>query len=371
MLKRYRVRNFDLLLVILVVSLNIIGIFAIGSAKESVQDKQIFGMLTGLCMMMAAAFVDYSKVLKLHWLWYILMIGLLLLVHFFGDTVNGAKRWLDLGFIQFQPSETTKILLILFYAQFIMKYKEKLNTFRILFLTLLLAVPPIYLVFDQPDLSTTILITVVFCAILFVGGLSWKIIGTVLAVALPAMMVFLTIIMQEDQTLIKPYQRNRIMAFIDPVAYADAEAYQQINSVIAICSGQLFGKGLNNNEIASVKNGNFLPEPQTDFIFAVIGEEMGVVGTSAVIVLIILIAIRCVMIARTAKDAAGMIIAAGIGTLVGVQGFMNIAVATQMMPNTGLPLPFVSYGVTSLWCLYTGIGVVLNVRLQRRNLYNL
>jgi len=201
--------------------------------------------------------------------------------------------------------------------------------------------------------------------------LSWKIIGTVLAVALPAMMVFLTIIMQEDQTLIKPYQRNRIMAFIDPVAYADAEAYQQINSVIAIGSGQLFGKGLNNNEIASVKNGNFLPEPQTDFIFAVIGEEMGFLGTSAVIVLIILIAIRCVMIARTAKDTAGMIIAAGIGTLVGVQGFMNIAVATQMMPNTGLPLPFVSYGVTSLWCLYIGIGVVLNVRLQRRNLYNL
>ena len=101
-------------------------------------------------------------------------------------------------------------------------------------MTLLLAVPPIYLILDQPDLSTTILITLVFCVILFVGGLSWKIIGTVLAVAVPALMVFLSIVMQEDQTLIKPYQRNRIMAFIDPVAYADAEAYQQINSVIAI-----------------------------------------------------------------------------------------------------------------------------------------
>ncbi len=263
MLKKYRLRNFDFLLVLLVVSLNIIGILAIGSAKESVQDKQIFGMIIGLLMMIVVSLIDYSKILKLYWLEYILMIGMLLLVAFFGDTVNGAKRWLDLGFIQFQPSETTKILLILFYAQFIMKYKEKLNTFRILVLALLLAVPPIFLIFDQPDLSTTILISMVFCVILFVGGLSWKIIGTVLAVAVPAVLVFLSIVMKEDQTLIKTYQRNRIMAFIDPVAYADAEAYQQINSVIAIGSGQLWGKVLNNNEIASVKNGNFLPEPQT------------------------------------------------------------------------------------------------------------
>lgn len=371
MLKKYRLRNFDFILVLLVIGLNLIGILAIGSAKESVQDKQIFGMITGICMMLVIALMDYSKLLKGYWLWYVLMVALLLLVEFFGVVNNGAKRWLDLGFIQFQPSETTKILLILFYAQFIMKYKEKLNTFRVLAAALILAVPPIYLILDQPDLSTTILICLVFCAILFVGGLSWKIIGTVLAVAIPAVVVFLSIVIQEDQTLIKPYQRNRIMAFIDPVAYADAEAYQQINSVIAIGSGQLWGKGLNNNEIASVKNGNFLPEPQTDFIFAVIGEELGFIGTAAVIILIILIAMRCAMIARTAKDTAGMVIASGVGALIGFQGFMNIAVATQMMPNTGLPLPFVSYGVTSLWCLYIGIGVVLNVRLQRRNLYNL
>ena len=126
--------------------------------------------------------------------------------------------------------------------------------------------------------------------------------------------------MQEGQTLIKDYQRNRIMAFFDPATYADTEAYQQLNSVIAIGSGQLWGKGLNNTDIASVKNGNFLPESQTDFIFAIIGEELGFIGSAVVILLLILIAMRCVSIARVAKDTAGMVIAAGIGALIGIQG---------------------------------------------------
>ena len=371
MFKRYKLKNFDFLLVLLVIALNVIGILAIGSAKESVQGKQILGMFLGVGIMLLIAFIDYSIVLKFHWLCYLLMVFTLALVILFGETVNGATRWLDLGFFQFQPSDTTKILLILFYAQFIMKYKEKLNSFKVLVSMILLALPPLLLVYKQPDLSTTILITLLFCVILFVGGLSWKIIGAVLAVAVPGALVFLSIVMKKGQTLIKDYQRDRIMAFFDPQAYADAEAYQQLNSVIAIGSGQLWGKGLNNNEIASVKNGNFLPEPQTDFIFAVIGEEMGFIGSAAVILLLILIAVRCVSIGRTAKDTAGMIIGCGVGALIAFQGFMNIAVATMLMPNTGLPLPFVSYGLSSLISLYAGIGFVLNVRLQRKNLYNL
>lgn len=371
MLKKYRLKNFDFLLVLLVAALNIIGILAIGSAKESVQNKQIFGMIAGLCIMLVVSFLDYSVLLKFYWLAYLAMVAALVMVKLFGTKVNGATRWLDLGAFRFQPSDIAKILLILFYAQFIMKYRDKLNTFRVLVPALLLAAVPLVLVYKQPDLSTTILLGVLFCVILFVGGLSWKIIGGVLAIVIPSVLIFLSIIMQEGQTLIEDYQRNRILAFIDPEAYADAEAYQQLNSVIAIGSGQLWGKGLNNNEIASVKNGNFLPEPQTDFIFAVIGEEMGFIGSAAVILLLILIAMRCVTIARTAKDTAGMVIAAGVGALIGFQGFMNIAVATMLMPNTGLPLPFVSYGLSSLLSLYIGIGFVLNVRLQRKNLYNL
>ncbi len=371
MFKRYKLRNFDFPLVILVVALNIIGVLAIGSARESLQNKQILGMAAGLCIMMVVAMVNYSFVLKFYWLAYAAMMGSLLLVKFFGTKVNGATRWLDLGAFRFQPSDLAKILLILFYAQFIMKYKDKLNSFPVLVMSVALVGPPLYLIVKQPDLSTTILFALLFCVILFVGGLSWKVIGGVLAVAVPSVMVFLSIVMQEGQTLIQDYQRNRIMAFLDPEKYADAEAYQQLNSVMAIGSGQLWGKGLNNNEIASVKNGNFLPEPQTDFIFAVIGEELGFVGAAAVILLLILIAMRCVAIARTAKDVSGMIIASGVGTLIGFQGFMNIAVATMLMPNTGLTLPFVSYGLSSLWSMYIGIGFVLNVRLQRKSLYNL
>ena len=345
MFRRYKLKNFDFLLVLLVIALNVIGILAIGSAKQSVQSKQILGMAVGLIAMLVIAFLDYSRLLKLAWIGYLFVIVTLILVHFFGRSANGAARWLDLGFFDLQPSETAKILLILFYAQFIMKYREQFNTMRVLLLAVLFV-------------------------LMFVGGLSWKIIGGVLAIAVPSVLIFLSIVMQEGQTLIKDYQRNRIMAFIDPATYADTEAYQQLNSVIAIGSGQLWGKGLNNTDIASVKNGNFLPESQTDFIFAIIGEELGFIGSAVVILLLILIAMRCVSIARVAKDTAGMVIAAGIGALIGIQGFMNIAVATMMMPNTGLPLPFVSYGLSSLVSMYIGIGFVLNVGLQRKNLYN-
>ena len=314
MFRRYKLKNFDFLLVLLVVALNVIGILAIGSAKQSVQSKQILGMAVGLIAMLAIAFLDYSRLLKLAWIGYLFVIVTLVLVHFFGRSANGAARWLDLGFFDLQPSETAKILLILFYAQFIMKYRERFNTMRVLLLAVLFIIPPLILIYKQPNLSTTILVSVLFCVLMFVGGLSWKIIGG---------------------------------------------------------SGQLWGKGLNNTDIASVKNGNFLPESQTDFIFAVIGEELGFIGSAVVILLLILIAMRCVSIARVAKDTAGMVIAAGMGALIGIQGFMNIAVATMMMPNTGLPLPFVSYGLSSLVSMYIGIGFVLNVGFQRKNLYNL
>ncbi len=371
MFRNYKLKNFDFLLVALVITLNVIGILAIGSAKQSVQGKQMIGMGIGLVLMLIVAFLDYTKLLKLAWFGYAFAIVTLVLVLFFGREANGAKRWLDLGFFDLQPSETAKILLILFYAQFIMKYKERLNTPRILLSAICLILPPLALIHEQPNLSTTILVALLFCVLLFVGGLSWKIIGSVLAVVVPTVLVFLSIVVQEDQTLLKDYQRNRIMAFFNPQAYADAEAYQQINSVIAIGSGQLWGKGLNNTDIASVKNANFLPESQTDFIFAIIGEELGFIGSAAVIILLMLIAVRCVSIARSAKDIAGMVIASGVGALIGIQGFMNIAVATMLMPNTGLPLPFVSYGLSSLVSVYIGIGLVLNVGLQRKNLYNL
>lgn len=370
MLRQYRVRDYDFKLIILVAALTVIGIFAVGSAAdESLQKTQMAGFIFGSFLMLVISLFDYSVLLKLYWLFYIGNIGLLLLVYQFGESSNNAQRWITLFGIRFQPSEIAKIMLILFYAQFIMKHREKLNTFKYIALCCSFVLPSLYLIYEQPNLSTTIVVAVVFCVIMFVGGISWKLVAGILAVFIPTAIILFSIIIQPDQTLIKDYQQTRILAFLNPEQYATAEAYQQLNSIMAIGSGQLHGKGYNTNEISSVKNGNFISEPQTDFIFAVIGEEFGFIGACAVILLLVLITLECLFIAHKAKDLAGSLIAAGMAGLIGFQGFLNIGVTTMLLPNTGVTLPFVSYGLTSLVSLYIGIGFVLNVGLQCKKNY--
>lgn len=366
MFKHYRLRDYDFKLIILILALSVMGILAIGSAKESLQNKQIMGVAGGLAIMIVISLFDYVWVLKFYWLMYAVNLGMLLWVAVNGAMGNGAERWLQIGSFRFQPSEIAKILLILFFAQFIMKHKERINSFKVILLSLLLIAVPSVLIYKQPDLSTSIIVIVLFCSILFVGGLSYKIILGVLAVAIPAFIIFISLILQPEQTILEDYQRDRILAFIYPEEYAMEEAYQQNNSVIAIGSGQLDGKGYKNNEISSVKNGNYILEPQTDFIFAVIGEEFGFKGSCVVVGLFVLIGLECISVARKAKDTAGVIIACGMGVLVVFQSFFNIGVTTFLLPNTGLPLPFVSYGLSSVMSLYIGMGFVLNVRLQCR-----
>lgn len=364
MLRQYRIRDYDFKLIILVVALTVIGIFAIGSAKESVQSKQLAGFVFGAFLMLVISLFDYTVILRFYWILYFINIILLSLVKLMGVEAGGAQRWLNLFGIQFQPSETAKILLILFFAQFIMKHKDEMNSLKTVGACVILFLPPILLIYKQPDMSTSIMVTLLFCVILFVGGISWKYIILALSVAIPAFIIVLTLVLQPDQTLIEPFQQNRILAWLYPEEYAQAEAYQQTNSITAIGSGMLHGKGYRTNMISSVKNGNFISEPQTDFIYAVIGEEFGFVGGCTVIVLLIFISFECIMVARKAKDIAGTIIAAGVAALIGFQGIINISVATGVIPNTGIPLPFVSYGLTSLVSLYIGVGFVLNVRLQ-------
>ena len=367
MLKNYRIRDYNFKLVIYVIALTIIGIMAIGSADEALQSKQLYGFLTALFLMVVISLFDYSLSIHFHWVIYAVNISLLLLVFMFGEMVNRAQRWLVLFGIQFQPSETAKILLILFYAQFIMKCKDKLNTVKNLCLCIVLLIPPIYLIYRQPDLSTSMVIVLVFCVIVYIGGLSWKIIAGIFAVLIPAGLIFIAIVTNPESELLKEYQQGRIVAFLNKEAYSLEEGYQQENSVMAIGSGQLYGKGYKNNLLSSVKNANYIAEQETDFIYAIIGEEFGFIGASAVIILLMLITIECLLIARRAKDTAGTIIATAIGAMIGIQGFINIGVATYILPNTGLPLPFVSSGLTSLVSVYIGIGFVLNVGLQRLN----
>ena len=176
--------------------------------------------------------------------------------------------------------------------------------------------------------------------------------------------------MQPDQKLLDDYQRGRIMAFFNSEddAYAD-DVLQQENSVMAIGSGELTGKGLNNSEVSSANRANFVSENHTDFILSVAGEELGFLGCSAILLLLLLIIFECIRTGLRAKDLSGKLICCGVGGIVAIQGFINVAVVTNLMPNTGTPLPFVSYGLTSLVSLYIGMGFVLNVGLQRNRTY--
>lgn len=367
----YNIKNFDFRLIFFILLLSIFGIVIIGSAKETVQGKQIMGLVIGFVIMMVLSFVDYHIILKLQWPLYFINIALLLFVAFFGESSHNAQRWVEIAGIRFQPSETAKILLILFYAKFIMKLKDKMKSPLVLLTAVVLFLPPWFLIYKQPDLSTSIILAIVFFVMLYVGGLSYKIIIAIFSVAIPAILIFLFLIMQPDQTIIDKYQKNRILAWRDPDKYELDLAYQTKNSIMAIGSGQLSGKGLYNDDVDSVKNGNYISEAQTDFIFAIVGEELGFVGCLFVIVMEMLIAGECFHLAYYAPDMGGKVIAAAMGGLICFQSVVNISVTTGLLPNTGLPLPFVSYGLTSLVSLYIGMGVVINVGLQKKRTSNI
>ncbi len=362
--KPYRLKDYKFSLVILVLAISCLGVLVIGSANEAYQGRQITGLVLAIILMVVVSLIDYVWIANFYWILYLLSVGMLALVLVIGETVNGAKRWIDVGFTNFQPSELAKILLIIFFARFIMKHEEDLSSRRTILKSVVLILIPLALIYEEPNLSTTICTAVLFCVLMYVGGLSYKFIGTVLLITVPVAVILLSLVVQPDQNILDDYQQKRILAWLNPEEYASDEAYQQNNSVMAIGSGQLTGKGLNNNTTTSVKNGNFILEPQTDFIFAIVGEELGFVGCCIVIALLLLIVIQCILIGIRAQDTTGRIICCGVGALIGIQSFINIAVATQIFPNTGIPLPFVSYGLTSLWSMYLGIGLVLNVGLQ-------
>ena len=366
MFKRYRLRDYDFKLVLLILALSAVGVIAVGSAEPSLQNKQLAGVVAGVVLMVVVSLFDYTMVIRLNWLMYVANLVLLVAVWQLGDETKGATRWLTIGGLRFQPSETAKILLILFFAQFIMKHRKKLNTVVIIASCVVMYALPWILVWKQPDLSTSIVLLAVFCIIMFAGGISLKLVFGAIAVAIPAVALVISLALQPDSDLLTDNQKTRVLAFVNPQEYETTYAYQQLNSVTAIASGQLEGKGYKNNEITSVKNGNFLSEAQTDFIFSVIGEEFGFKGSVVVIVLLFAVALECISVARKAKDVAGTIIAASMGGLVAFQGFFNIGVATFILPTTGLTLPFVSNGLTSLLSLFIGMGFVLNVRLQAK-----
>lgn len=384
--RKYQLSNYSFFLVFTILATVMMGIMYINSANPDYVKKQILGLCLGTAAMIIVSLIDYNKLFHYIWLLYGFNLVLLLAVKLFGKTVGGAKRWLALGGFSLQASEITKIVMILFVSYFIKEHEDEMGDLKVLAKLAVLCVIPLFMVVTQPDLSTTLDITFFLCGIIFVGGLDAKLIKRVIMIGVPLFVVFIFYIQTPNQILLKEYQVNRIMAFINPEKYESTGRFQQDNSVMAIGSGQLFGKGLNNNTISdsnitiadideeieesevgiTVKDTNLVSEQQTDFIFSVIGEETGFVGCMITIGLLALIVLQCLWIAHRSGDLAGRLIAVGVAGLVCFQSFINIGVATAMLPNTGLPLPFISYGPTSLVCNMAGMGLVLNVGLQRR-----
>ena len=364
MLKNYKLKNYNFILLALVLVTSVFGLVMINSADPDYTLRQGLGIAAASVWMIFLSFVDYNKILKHYRVWYVLSIVLLALVLVVGRTAMGAQRWIPLGPVNLQPSEIAKILLVMFLAKRLFLNKSRIDTWRFIFTTLGLLLIPLILLVSEPDLSQTILTFLILFMVFFCGGLPYKKLGIILAVVVPVAIILLIYIQNPDQKLLKPYQWLRVMSFIDPENFDDS-VYQQRNAVTAIGSGGLYGKGLNNEDPTSLLNSDSIPEAHTDFVFAALGEQLGFAGSMTAIGLLAAIVFVCIVIAVRTRDYAGRLVVIGVAAHVGIQTFLNIGVVTRLLPNTGLALPFFSYGISSLIALYTAMGIVLNISLQR------
>ena len=368
----YEIKFYYFLLLILVICLNICGVFVVSSASnmdQGIVSRQIMGTMVSICTCLVVSFIDYRRLLKHARLFYAISIVLLLAVLAWGATHAGASRWIVLPVVgQIQPTEFIKVAIIIFFAWFFEKYEEKLSSLRTVMRAVLLFALPAVLILLEPNLSTTIIFTIIFAGMYFAAGISFKwvlgVMGTA-AAFIAALFISFGTGLYDRIPFLADYQKTRILGFLYPKQYSDTFV-QQANSITAIASGGLFGKGLYNTDISSVKAGNFLIEEDTDFIFAIIGEELGFRGCVLIFLGYLLILFLILYIAGRAKDVGGRIICAGVAVWIGFQTFTNVAVATGLFPNTGVTLPFFSRGISSLLALYIGLGVVLNIGLQRK-----
>ena len=364
MFKKYQLKRFDWFSLLLVIAIAAIGIVAISSATYGTDyyvKRQILGFATGLVLLLVTAFVDYHFIAKLSPLIYLLNLGMLLAVWKFGEAKYGGTRWLGIGSFQIQPSEFGKLFMIIVLAKYFDFFKEKINQPLVILGSLVLIGIPFVLVLKQPDLSTSMVFVVLFAVMIYGAKLSYKYIVAVLAVVLPGGLFLFRYIQRPDQVLLSGNQYRRVMAMLHPENFPDIY-YQTINSMQAIGSGMLSGKGLYQGKLHQY---DYLPVPESDFIFSIIGEEFGFIGCSILLALFFLLLIRILLIVKDSPDMTGRLIGMGYVGMLTAQIFINIGVATGILPNTGLPLPYVSYGISSLWGNMIIMGLVLNISMQR------
>ncbi|EAX46436.1 stage V sporulation protein E [Thermosinus carboxydivorans Nor1] len=313
--------------------------------------RQLLWASMGLIFMFAAMNVDYHVWRKLskHILILTLILLVLVLLPGLGKVVNGARRWLGFGSFYLQPSEIAKLSMVMFCAHSLSKYQDKITSFiRGIGPHLLLLLLVFGLILKEPDLGTALVIGGTVFILLFTAGAKISHLASLGITGVVGVVIAI---------IVEPYRLRRLLAFSDPWADPLNSGYHIIQSLYALGSGGLFGVGLGRSREKFL----YLPEPHTDFIFAILGEELGFIGTVTVIILFFLFAWRGFRVAILAPDIYGSMLAAGITTMIVLQALMNIAVVTASMPVTGIPLPFISFGGSALIFTLAGIGVLLNI----------
>lgn len=356
--------HIDKILLYAVIAVSLLGIFFIFSAtwgKGALEVKmnqlffrQILWVSVGFLLLFIFTNLDYRKVLNYAYIAYILNLVALVFLLIFGGERYGARRWISLGPISIQPSEFVKLTIILALAAFLGERREKMGTLKNFFVAFAIILPAIGLIFLQPDLGTALVILPIFFSIIFICGENVKYIVMSLLVGVMCMPVF--------WGLLKDYQKTRLLVFINPNLDPLGAGYTIIQSKIAIGSGGFFGKGWLNGTQNYLR---FLPERHTDFIFSVIGEEWGFIGSITVLALFSIIIWRGISIISSTKDTYGKAIAAGVVTLIAFQVFVNISMTIGFMPVVGLPLPAISYGGSNTVATLIGIGLLLSVSRKR------
>ncbi|MEW6064389.1 MAG: stage V sporulation protein E [Bacillota bacterium] len=359
---RLKKRPPDFVLFLTVLILLSIGLIMVFSSSEYATmvrygdsfyffKRQLLWALLGLAAMFFMMNFDYYRLKR--WIGPIILTGFILLVAVLlpgvGQVVNGARRWIDLGFMAFSPAELVKLCMIMFVAFGLSKKGEKLNSFReVLLPYLAVMVLAAGLILLQPDLGTAIVLCGTIFIMFFAAGAKISHLGGLMGLGLVAVSLAI---------YFEPYRMRRFLAFLDPEADPQGTGYHIIQSLYALGSGGLFGVGLGQSKQKFL----YLPENHTDFIFAITGEELGFIGATLIVLLFIMFVWRGLKIAVTSPDPFASLLAAGITSGIALQALINMGVVTGSMPVTGVPLPFISYGGTSLLFTLSGIGIVLNI----------
>ena len=365
---------FDYFLFTMVLSLAIFGIIVIGSATHiqngadpSIYNSQKVWVLLGIISMIIVSCIDYHLIGSFYWVIYGINVFLLTLVLILGK-INGStvSRWIYIGGASMQPSEFSKIFTIIFLSAWIDKKQSDMDDFKQILIICIVSSVPIILIMMEPSLSASMVTIFITVVLIFAGGINYKYVYRTLLIMIPVGILFLIDILRETHIfvdkILQDYQIERIRDSI--IRNPDsASRYQTNYSVSAIASGQLKGEGLYNGTLTQL---NFIPEAQNDFIFAVIGEAFGFIGCVIVISVLLAIILRCINTAKKSSDMLGKLMATGVACFLAFQVFINIGVATDILPNTGMALPFISYGGSAMLIDMTCIGLVINIRMNEK-----